>query len=228
MFVVDAPARRIPPALRAVSALFATNGWLAFRALGVSLAGATLFWCARTLARAGREPAAADRVWPLAIVLGALTGLAQAYGLIDTSLASLSRAPGGTFGNRNFMAHLVAIGLPLLLYLALEARSRARFALGAAGVALAAAALVLSRSRAAWLGAGGGRESSSRSRGSGWAGSGPTTGSGAACCSSPAWRWRGSCSRWSCPTGSTGGRTRPTSIRSPASPTTRKGAGAAG
>jgi len=59
-------------------------------------------------------------------VLGALTGLAQAYGLINTNLASLSRAPGGTFGNRNFMAHLVAIGLPVLLYLAFEARSQAR------------------------------------------------------------------------------------------------------
>ena len=61
-------------------------------------------------------------------MLGALTGLVQAYGLVDTNLASLSRAPGGTFGNRNFMAHLVAIGLPVLLYVALEARSRTRFA----------------------------------------------------------------------------------------------------
>src|SRR5262249_56191534 len=87
-------------------------------------------------------------------VFGALTGLAQAYGLVTTNLASMSRAPGGTFGNRNFMAHLVAIGLPVLLYLALEARSQARFVLGGAGACLAVAALVLSRSRAAWLAAG--------------------------------------------------------------------------
>jgi O-antigen ligase len=52
------------------------------------------------------------------------------------------------------MAHLVAIGLPLLLYVSLVSRSRAGFAVGSAGIALAAAALVLSRSRAAWLGAG--------------------------------------------------------------------------
>jgi O-antigen ligase len=139
--------------LSAVSALFATNGWLAFRALGVSLAGAALFWCARTAARSGR-----GRVLLLglatAVVLGAITGLAQAYGLVETNLASLSRAPGGTFGNRNFMAHLVAIGLPVLLYVSIESRSRTGFALGAAGLALASAALVLSRSRGAWLGAG--------------------------------------------------------------------------
>jgi hypothetical protein len=90
----------------------------------------------------------------VAVVLGSLTALAQAYGLITTSFASLSRAPGGTFGNRNFMAHLVTIGLPVLLLVSLEARSRAGFALGSMGVMLAAAALILSRSRAAWVGAG--------------------------------------------------------------------------
>jgi O-antigen ligase len=51
------------------------------------------------------------------------------------------------------MAHLVTIGLPVLVLVTVEARRRRDFALGAAGVALAAAALVLSRSRAAWLGA---------------------------------------------------------------------------
>lgn len=152
ILLVDAPIAGFL-LLSAVSALLAANGWLAFRAVGVSLAGATLFWCARTLARAGMS-APLLMALAFAIVLGACTGLAQAYGLIETSLASLDRAPGGTFGNRNFMAHLVALGLPLLLLVALEARDRARFTLGAAGVALAAAALVLSRSRAAWLGAG--------------------------------------------------------------------------
>ena len=140
-------------ALSLVSTLLATNGWLAFRALGVSAAGAALFWCARTIARAGRADLLLLSL-AAAVVLGAITGLAQAYGLVETSLASLSRAPGGTFGNRNFMAHLVAIGLPLLLYVSLASRSRAGFAIGSAGIALAAAALVLSRSRAAWLGAG--------------------------------------------------------------------------
>lgn len=138
--------------LSGVSALLATNGWLAFRAVGLSLSGAVLFWCARTLGRTGLSRPLLT-VLAGAIVLGAATGLAQAYGLIDTNLTSLSRAPGGTFGNRNFMAHLVALGLPLLLFLALETRDRVRFSIAAIGVLLAAAALVLSRSRAAWLGA---------------------------------------------------------------------------
>jgi O-antigen ligase len=139
--------------LSALSTLFATNRWLGLRALGVSLAAVMLFWCARTVARAG-SGVPLLRALAGAVVLGALTGLVQAYGLVNTSLASLSRAPGGTFGNRNFMAHLVTVGLPVLLLVTVEARSRWRFALGSLGVAVAAAALVLSRSRAAWLGAG--------------------------------------------------------------------------
>jgi O-antigen ligase len=139
--------------LSVLSTLFAANGWLAWRALGVSLAGATLFWCARSVARAG-SGAPLLRGLAAAVVLGALTGLAQAYGVVNTSLASLNRAPGGTFGNRNFMAHLVTVGFPVLLLVTVEARSRWRFVLGSMGVGVAAAALVLSRSRGAWVGAG--------------------------------------------------------------------------
>src|SRR5690349_10562077 len=139
--------------ISAVSTLAASNGWLAVRALGVTLAGAALFWSARAVARAGLGAPLVTGL-AVAVVLGAATGLAQAYGLVTTSLASLTRAPGGTFGNRNFMAHLVAIGLPLLLFVTLASRSRVGFLVGSAGIALAAAALVLSRSRAAWLGTG--------------------------------------------------------------------------
>src|ERR1700737_2035082 len=39
--------------LGVVSALFATNWWLAGRAVALSLGGAACFWCARALARAG-------------------------------------------------------------------------------------------------------------------------------------------------------------------------------
>jgi O-antigen ligase len=139
-------------ALSLVSALFATNGWLAARALGVSLGGAALFWSARAVARAGHGQRLLIAL-ALSVVLGAVTGLVQAYGLLTTDLTSLARAPGGTFGNRNFMAHLVALGLPLLLMLTVQATRRRTFLLGSAGIALAVAALVLSRSRAAWLGA---------------------------------------------------------------------------
>ena len=163
------------------------------------------------------------------MVLGALTGLIQAYGLVTTDLASLVRAPGGTFGNRNFMAHLVAIGLPLLLLLTLTAERRSRgFLLGAAGLALAVGALVLSRSRAAWLGAAAWRVFLAVE--GLWVGR--------------LWderqlrrrvqlllrrlRSRDCCSLSRCPTVSTGARTRPTSTPSPAWPTSRKGAGSAG
>ena len=139
--------------LSIVSALLATNGWLAFRAVGVSLAGATLFWCGRTLGRTGLSGPLLIAL-AAAIVFGAGTGLIQAYGLLNSNLASLSRAPGGTFGNRNFMAHLVAIGLPLLLYVSIEARARVRFLARRRGCRPRGGALVLSRSRAAWLGAG--------------------------------------------------------------------------
>lgn len=139
--------------LSLLSTLFASNGWLGVRAMGVSVAGAVLFWSARAVARAGLGPPLLTGLAG-AVVVGGITALLQAYGLLSTTLSSLTRAPGGTFGNRNFMAHLMTIGLPVLLLVAVQARSRGRFALGAVGVTLAAAALVLSRSRAAWLGAG--------------------------------------------------------------------------
>ena len=153
-------ARRIPvslvdlllvafAAISAVSAALAPNGWLAFRALGVTLSSLMVFWTAQAVARTGIGR-------PLLItlaagtVLGAVTGLLQAYGL-DLPLTAAARAPGGTFGNRNFMAHLTAIGLPALVLIALEARSRTGTLLGIACTGLAGAALLLSRSRAAWL-----------------------------------------------------------------------------
>ena len=135
--------------LSLLSALFAENWWLATRALAITASGVTVFWVARVLALAGYERALIAGL-ATAIVLGALTALLQAYG-IEPEYVSLSRAPGGTFGNRNFMAHLSAIGTPIILLCAIEARRAWGFALGTLGMAFVAAALVLSRSRAAWL-----------------------------------------------------------------------------
>ncbi|HVT39198.1 MAG TPA: hypothetical protein VHE78_09130, partial [Gemmatimonadaceae bacterium] len=86
-------------ALSVVSALFAGNHWLAFRALSITVSGAMVFWSARRLAAAGLGGALA-RVLAAVIVIGSLTALAQAYGL-KMEFAALNRAPGGTFGNRN-------------------------------------------------------------------------------------------------------------------------------
>ncbi len=136
-------------ALGLLSALFATNWWLAGRAVALSLAGATCFWCARSVSRAGHARVLVAAL-ALAGVIGAATALLQTYGL-RTDLFSLNRAPGGTFGNRNFMAHLCVIAFPALLVTTLRAGSRRAFGWWTFGLAVVSGALVLSRSRAAWL-----------------------------------------------------------------------------
>jgi O-antigen ligase len=136
-------------ALSALSALFAENWWLAGRALAVSGSGVVLFWCARLLARTGWARPVLQAL-AVAVVVAAGTLLLQAYG-VTSDYFSVNRAPGGTFGNRNFVAHLCAIGAPLVLHVALQARTRVGTGLAAAGVVAVTAALVLSRSRGAWL-----------------------------------------------------------------------------
>ena len=136
-------------ALGLVSSLFATNWWAAGRAVALSLSGAACFWCARTVARAGLARWLIATL-ALAGVVGALTALLQAYG-VRIDAFSLNRAPGGTFGNRNFMAHLCVIVFPALLLSTLRAESRRAFGWWSAALAAVAAALVLSRSRGAWL-----------------------------------------------------------------------------
>jgi len=136
--------------LTLVSGLLATNHWLALRAAGITWSGLLLFWCARELGRAGLTRFLVAGL-AAGAVAGVLTALGQAYGILDSDLLSLSRAPGGTFGNRNFVAHLAAIALPSLIAAALAARRRAGYWLAAAGTLVSIALLVLTRSRAAWL-----------------------------------------------------------------------------
>ena len=133
----------------AASAVFATNYWLAQRALGLSVASAVVFWGARKIGATGSYRLLIGAV-AAATVCAALTALVQAYGL-DSDYFSLNRAPGGTFGNRNSVAHVAAIGLPALAWSTVTARRSIGAMLGSLGGAVVAAALVLSRSRAAWL-----------------------------------------------------------------------------
>ena len=132
-----------------ISAVTAENHWVAARAIGITFSGLVLF-------RAARATAAAGRRWPLvaalaaAIVLACVTSLLQAYG-VTSDFFSLNRSPGGTFGNRNFVAHLAAIGAPALLVLLVLAPRARSMLISGAGAAILAAALVLSRSRAAML-----------------------------------------------------------------------------
>ena len=136
-------------ALSVASSLFATNHWLAQRALGVSVSGAVIFWAARSLGSSGSyRPLLVTA--SVAVVAAAAASLAQAYG-VETDYFSLNRAPGGTFGNRNFIAHFSAIGLPVMIFTVVTARRTAGALLGSLAMAVVGAALVLSRSRAAWL-----------------------------------------------------------------------------
>jgi len=131
------------------SAIFATNHWLAQRSLAISVSGVIVFWGARSVARGGSyRPILVAAA--IAAVCAAAFSLAQAYGL-DTEYFSANRAPGGTFGNRNFVAHMAVIGLPSLVWCTVTARRPFGALLGSLGGAVLAGALVLSRSRAAWL-----------------------------------------------------------------------------
>ena len=131
------------------SAVLATNPWAAERAMAISAAGAALFWSASSVRRAGgARPLIVAIAW--AVAIGALTALAQAYGL-RTEYFSLNSAPGGTFGNRNFVAHLCAIGAPVLVYVTVTARQRWGVVGGILGAVAIGAVLIMSRTRAAWL-----------------------------------------------------------------------------
>jgi O-antigen ligase len=135
--------------LGALSALMATNRWLAVRALAVSVSGIILFWVARVLRDAGLARPLLGAL-ALAVVVAAVTSLVQTYGL-STDFFSENRAPGGTLGNRNFIAHVAAFGFPLLLFGALQAQRRGAYLRWAVGAAFVITSLVLTRSRAAWL-----------------------------------------------------------------------------
>jgi len=136
-------------ALSSISALFATNYWLAQRAVGLSFSSALVFWASRRIARGGGARGLLIAA-AIATVAAAASALLQAYG-VETELFTLARAPGGTLGNRNFIAHICAIGLPVVVWCTITARRQAGALAGSLGTALVAAALFLSRSRAAWL-----------------------------------------------------------------------------
>jgi O-antigen ligase len=132
-----------------VSGLLARNYWLALSGFGLSFSGLVVFLAARQAARSRGFALAAALAF--AAALGSALGVAQAYGA-NWSFLGTTRPPGGTFGNRNFLAHLTAIGVPLLLLVRSCARRRQPAFFAALGLAIAAAAIVLTRSRAAWLG----------------------------------------------------------------------------
>ncbi len=138
-------------ALSILSALFATNPWIAWRAAALTCSGVAAFATARALAAEGFGERLL-RWCAVAAGVGVATALAQAYGA-QSVLFAATRAPGGTFGNRNFMAHFSALALPLLVTLALTTRRTALATVAALVVGGLVVGIVLSRSRTAWIGA---------------------------------------------------------------------------
>lgn len=135
-------------AVSGLSAIQAVNPWLALRALALSASGVVLFWAARSLPPALKPPLRASLA--LAVVVAVALALLQAYG-VESPFFSDKRVPGGTLGNRNFVGHWAAIGLPMLVLVALQA-TRGVGVLGAAlGIPLLTAVWILTRSRAAWI-----------------------------------------------------------------------------
>ncbi|HSJ29907.1 MAG TPA: O-antigen ligase family protein [Longimicrobiales bacterium] len=135
-----------------LSAFFSENGWLAVRALAASASGVVIYWTARALRRAGLARSLLGAI-ALAVVVGTGTSLLQTYG-VETDFFSINRAPGGTLGNRNSIAHMAAFGLPIILLVSLRATSWTRWLIAGIGAMLAAATLVLTRSRAGFLACG--------------------------------------------------------------------------
>lgn len=133
----------------ALSALLANNHWLALRGFGLSFSAFVVYLAARRLARGGRGMLVVA-ILATAATAGGLLGVAQAYGL-DLPVFARSRPPGGTFGNRNFLAHLTAIAVPLLLLVRIRARGVAAGRWTLFALFVMTAAVVLTRSRAAWL-----------------------------------------------------------------------------
>lgn len=135
--------------LGVVSALAAASPWMALRALSLTVSAAVVFWTARALAHDGHGRLVVAVV-TAALALSAGVALAQAYG-VRSDLFSLNRAPGGTMGNRNTVAHLSAIGVAMAIFGAAGARRWSGTLAYAATMGVFAAALLLTRSRAAWL-----------------------------------------------------------------------------
>ncbi|HSP35632.1 MAG TPA: O-antigen ligase family protein, partial [Thermoanaerobaculia bacterium] len=132
-----------------VSAVFATNRWVALRSLAITASGLAIFWTARALRDRGLSRPLINGL-ALAIVVVAATCLLQTYGL-DLALFSENRVPGGTLGNRNFIAHAGAFGFPVVLLAVLFARHERMSITSSLGVTIVTASLVVTRSRAAWL-----------------------------------------------------------------------------
>lgn len=137
-------------ALTFLSGVLAQNPWIAFRSFALTLSASVVFRAARVLAGA-KHTTALCVVLTVGGVSCSLPALLEAFDVID-GWSTVGRAPSGTFGNRNAMAHAVALTLPATVYTVLRARTWPARVAAAFGLSLLVAAVTMSRCRAAWLG----------------------------------------------------------------------------
>jgi hypothetical protein len=132
------------------SASFAVSDrWEALRAVGLNISGAAIFWSSRHLAQQGQRRRLLDAV-AVAVVVVSVSVLVDAFGYgLDFPCGSA----GGTLGNRNWAAHLIALGLPLLTLKSITAQTTTQRAATLCAMVVLSATLVLTRSRTAWIAA---------------------------------------------------------------------------
>ena len=130
-----------------VSATVAENAWAASRAVALTVAATVLFMGVRRLTPRSRRTLRLAALALVAVV--ALIALAESHGIV-TGLSGRGRAPGSLMGQRNAVAHVAILALPLAL------AGQASFATirgraSAIAVLVLTAAIVVSRCRGAYL-----------------------------------------------------------------------------
>ena len=129
--------------------LAATDRLESLRTVGLTISGAAVLWSSGFLARRGRRQQLLDAV-TIAIILVSVTVLMDAFGY---GLTFPNASSAGTQGNRNWAAHLIALGMPVLALQSLAGQTARRRAIALGALVVSAAALVLTRSRAGWMAA---------------------------------------------------------------------------
>lgn len=131
--------------------IVATNTDVAWRAVGSFAAAFALFLLARY---AGSNACGEALFVAICLVIGAMViaVLLEAYGAIPF-ISEPGRAPGATLGNRNLVARLLCLSLPLLWRQLIMAGRPTTRRLLAGIVLLATVVIIVSRSRGAWLAA---------------------------------------------------------------------------
>jgi O-antigen ligase len=135
-------------ALSLVASLAATSPTLALRGVSLQLSACLLFLMARTQSPRERER---TRLWLVVGLSGvSLLACAEIFGLV-TQLSRSGRTPGASLGQRNMVAHLLALGAPSAFALLAGTEARRRRVLAALASVLLAFVIVHTRSRAGWF-----------------------------------------------------------------------------